>query len=300
MDGIINLYKPQGLTSHDVVARVRRLLKTKKVGHTGTLDPEATGVLPICIGKGTKVVDLLTDKDKSYRCEMTLGVTTTTEDHTGEVVEIRPIDVSTEEIKQAIYSFVGPYSQIPPMYSALKVNGKKLYEYARQGIVIERKARQVFIHEIKILDITLPNKVVFDVTCSKGTYIRTLCVDIGEKLGCGAHMSALERISVGEFNKADSITLEKLEEIVHQQNVEQIIYPIEYLFKEYAKILVKEEANKYLYNGNELLYKNLRKGISLQQDCIYRVYDSTSNFVGIYRCILKENELCIKPVKLFI
>ena len=183
--GIINVYKEKGFTSHDVVAKLRGIVGQKKIGHTGTLDPDATGVLPVCLGKATKLCDLLTDKNKTYEAVLLLGKTTDTQDITGEVLEEKSTEALTEEkVREAIEGFIGDYEQIPPMYSALKVNGKKLYELAREGKVIERKARPVKILDIQILEIDLP-KVRMEVSCSKGTYIRTLCHDIGEKLGCG-------------------------------------------------------------------------------------------------------------------
>ncbi len=179
--GIINVYKEKGFTSHDVVAKLRGIVGQKKIGHTGTLDPDATGVLPVCLGKATKLCDLLTDKNKTYEAVLLLGKTTDTQDITGEVLEEKSTEALTEEkVREAIEGFIGDYEQIPPMYSALKVNGKKLYELAREGKVIERKARPVKILDIQILEIDLP-KVRMEVSCSKGTYIRTLCHDIGEK-----------------------------------------------------------------------------------------------------------------------
>ena len=189
--GIINVYKEKGFTSHDVVAKLRGIVGQKKIGHTGTLDPDATGVLPVCLGKATKLCDLLTDKNKTYEAVLLLGKTTDTQDITGEVLEEKSTEALTEEkVREAIEGFIGDYEQIPPMYSALKVNGKKLYELAREGKVIERKARPVKILDIQILEIDLP-KVRMEVSCSKGTYIRTLCHDIGEKLGCGGCMESL-------------------------------------------------------------------------------------------------------------
>ena len=199
VNGIINVYKEKGYTSFDVVAKLRGIFKQKKIGHTGTLDPDATGVLPVCLGKATKLCDLLTDKNKTYEAVLLLGKTTDTQDITGEVLEEKSTEALTEEkVREAIEGFIGDYEQIPPMYSALKVNGKKLYELAREGKVIERKARPVKILDIQILEIDLP-KVRMEVSCSKGTYILTLCHDIGEKLGCGGCMESLMRTRVSTF-----------------------------------------------------------------------------------------------------
>ena len=206
--GIINVYKEKGFTSHDVVAKLRGIVGQKKIGHTGTLDPDATGVLPVCLGKATKLCDLLTDKDKTYEAVMLLGMTTDTQDVTGRILEERSTETLTaDKVREAIRSFIGDYDQIPPMYSALKVNGKKLYELAREGKVVERKARPVKILDIRIIEMDLP-RVRMEVSCSKGTYIRTLCHDIGEQLGCGGCMESLIRTRVSAFQINDAKTLE--------------------------------------------------------------------------------------------
>ena len=204
MDGIINVYKEAGFTSHDVVAKLRGICRQKKIGHTGTLDPQATGVLPVCLGSATRACEMLTDRTKEYVAELLLGQITDTQDTTGTVLEEREVTVNEEQVREAVNSFVGGYDQIPPMYSALKVNGKKLYELAREGKEVERKARHVDLPAIDILSIDLP-VVKFRVECSKGTYIRSLCADIGEKLGCGGTMKSLVRARVGEFRLADEI-----------------------------------------------------------------------------------------------
>lgn len=197
--GIINVYKEKGFTSHDVVAKLRGIVGQKKIGHTGTLDPDATGVLPVCLGKATKLCDLLTDKDKTYEAVMLLGMTTDTQDITGRILEEKSTETLTaDKVREVIESFIGDYDQIPPMYSALKVNGKKLYELAREGKVVERKARPVKILDIRIIEMDLP-RVRMEVSCSKGTYIRTLCHDIGEQLGCGGCMESLIRTRVSAF-----------------------------------------------------------------------------------------------------
>ena len=197
--GIIVIHKEKGFTSHDVVAKLRGILHMKKIGHTGTLDPDATGVLPVALGKGTKLVDLLTDKEKTYEAVLHLGIDTDTQDMSGTVLEERPVNVTEEEVRKVLKSFVGEQLQVPPMYSALKVNGKKLYELAREGKTVERKARPVCFYEIEPLEFHLP-LVKIRVTCSKGTYIRTLCHDIGEKLGCGGCMEELLRSMVGRYS----------------------------------------------------------------------------------------------------
>ncbi|TCT15048.1 tRNA pseudouridine55 synthase [Natranaerovirga pectinivora] len=297
INGIINVYKEKGYTSHDVVAKLRRILNQRKIGHTGTLDPEAEGVLPICLGKGTKVSGLLTDTDKVYEAVLKLGITTDTQDHTGRILEEKAIEVTQEQIEEVIKSFIGEYHQIPPMYSALKVKGKKLYELAREGIEIERKSRTIFIHYINVLDIK-PSEIKMVVKCSKGTYIRTLCHDIGQKLGCGGHMMALKRTEVGIFNVDQSITLDQIDILMSNNELEDYIYPVQDLFKEYNSTIVKEDQYKYLYNGNKLDIHKLNLTITMEPDEIIRVYDENNQFIGLYQYIVDEKVL--KPIKIFL
>lgn len=212
MDGVLNIYKPQNMTSHDVVAIVRKALQTKKVGHTGTLDPMATGVLPICVGRATKIVDFIQNDKKTYRAEITLGIETDTEDCWGKTIKECPVDVTDEQFSEAIMSFVGEISQVPPMYSALKVNGKKLYELARAGKTVEREARLRTIFDITIESIN-GTKATFSVTCSKGTYIRTLCSDIGKQLNTVAHMSGLERTQSGQFTLESALSIDDVKSL---------------------------------------------------------------------------------------
>ena len=206
MDGILNIYKEKGFTSHDVVAKLRGILRQKKIGHTGTLDPDAEGVLPVCLGCGTKLCDMLTDTDKEYQAQMLLGVTTDTQDVSGTVLSRQEVQVGPEEIRRQVNAFVGPYQQIPPMYSALKVGGQKLCDLARAGKTVERKPRPVKIYSITIHHIE-GTRVNMTVSCSKGTYIRTLCHDIGQALGCGAVLETLVRTRAGIFHVEDSLTL---------------------------------------------------------------------------------------------
>lgn len=207
VNGILNVYKEKGYTSHDVVAKLRGIVGQKKIGHTGTLDPDAEGVLPVCLGRATKVCDMLTEKDKTYEAVLLLGKETDTQDISGTVLRVGETEgLTQEQVKDCVMSFVGEYDQIPPMYSALKVNGKKLYELAREGKTIERKSRKVEIKEIRILEMALP-RVRMEVSCSKGTYIRTLCHDIGEKLGCFGCMESLLRTKVSRFEIESSLKL---------------------------------------------------------------------------------------------
>lgn len=281
--GIINVYKEKGFTSHDVVAKLRGIVGQKKIGHTGTLDPDATGVLPVCLGKATKLCDLLTDKNKTYEAVLLLGKTTDTQDITGEVLEEKSTEALTEEkVREAIEGFIGDYEQIPPMYSALKVNGKKLYELAREGKVIERKARPVKILDIQILEIDLP-KVRMEVSCSKGTYIRTLCHDIGEKLGCGGCMESLIRTRVSTFRIEDAKTLDEIETLKQEGKLAELLVPIDTMFPFYPKITVKDDWKAFAKNGNPLDLKMLKEACGQDEETQVRLYDESGKFIAIYQ-----------------
>lgn len=281
--GILNVYKEKGYTSHDVVAKLRGIVGQKKIGHTGTLDPDATGVLPVCLGKATKVCDLLTDKDKTYRAILRLGLTTDTQDISGKVIEERDPEGLTEEaVREALLSFVGDYEQVPPMYSALKVNGKKLYELAREGKTIERKSRPVHIYEIKIEEMNLP-RVEFTVTCSKGTYIRTLCHDLGEKLGVGGCMEELQRIAVGKFHLRDALTLQEIREMKEEGTLEEILRPVDSVFMQYPKMQVKTAYESLAFNGNPLPQKGVIVYEGAQADQIFRLYTEAGDFLALYK-----------------
>ena len=281
--GIINVYKEKGFTSHDVVAKLRGIVGQKKIGHTGTLDPDATGVLPVCLGKATKLCDLLTDKNKTYEAVLLLGKTTDTQDITGEVLEEKSTEALTEEkVREAIEGFIGDYEQIPPMYSALKVNGKKLYELAREGKVIERKARPVKILDIQILEIDLP-KVRMEVSCSKGTYIRTLCHDRGEKLGCGGCMESLIRTRVSTFRIEDAKTLDEIETLKQEGKLAELLVPIDAMFPFYPKITVKDDWKAFAKNGNPLDLKMLKEACGQDEETQVRLYDESGKFIAIYQ-----------------
>lgn len=287
-NGVINIYKEPGFTSFDVVAKLRGILKQKKIGHTGTLDPDAEGVLVVCLGKATKLCDLLTDKDKSYIATLYLGKTSDTEDATGNILSESEVLASEEEVKDAILSFVGEYSQVPPMYSAIKMQGKKLYELARAGQVVERQPRTVVIHEIEILKMELP-RVVFRVSCGKGTYIRSLCRDIGEKIGCGGLMEHLTRNCVSSkesglsFCLDDALTLNEIERLVKSENLQSVILNIEELFPDFEALYVKETGNKKLLNGNFLLKGDFKEVKETEDGRMYRVYDESGVFKAIYQ-----------------
>ena len=293
MDGMINIWKEEDYTSHDVVAKLRGILKQKKIGHTGTLDPKAQGVLPVCLGKGTKLCDMLADRSKTYEAVLLLGVNTDTEDMTGEILAQHKVEVSEEEVRQAVLSFAGTYEQIPPMYSALKVNGKKLYELAREGKTIERKARTVTISEISIISIELP-RVKFKVDCSKGTYIRSLCRDIGETLGCGGAMESLLRTRVGEFTLEQAVTLREVEQLVANGTIAEKIKPVDAAFAHLPKIIVPELLNKKVDNGNAFSSKEV-EGKMIEGQC--RVYKEDGMFIGIYQYHTKLR--LYQPCKLF-
>lgn len=271
MDGILNLLKPPHMTSHDVVGYLRRLLKTKKVGHTGTLDPMAAGVLPICIGNATKLSQFLLNDSKSYRCELTLGYNTDTQDRWGKVVKESKIDVTENEIIKVFDKFKGQIFQQPPMYSALKYQGKKLYELAREGKTVEREARKVTVHSLNILGIQ-NKKILFDVYCSKGTYVRTLCEDIGNRLNTGGHMSFLLRTSSGRFTLKETVTLEQLHVLQPEEIERSYLFPMDYPLLEMPSVHIKPHSIKYLLNGNNMLDKNILRHDPIQENQYVRVY----------------------------
>ena len=282
MNGIINVLKPPGMTSHDVVYFIRKTLNTKKVGHTGTLDPEAAGVLPICTGKATKVVQFLTDKKKSYRANIKFGAVTDTYDGYGKVIrEAARVDVDPKVLEEVLKGFEGTISQRPPIYSALKVKGKKLYEYAREGKEVEIEERPVEIYELKLVDVMAKDEAMIDVVCSKGTYIRTLCYDIGEALGCGAYMSQLVRLGSSPFAIEDSHTLEEIKAAAQENRLDEIIDTVEILFKDYKSIVIKSSALSSIMNGNPLFGPGILKGFEeLNEGEDISIYGE-DGFIGI-------------------
>lgn len=298
INGIVNVYKEKGYTSHDVVAKMRGIFKIKKIGHTGTLDPDAEGVLPVCIGKATKLVDMITDKDKTYETVLKLGITTDTQDLTGNVLKTAEVTAGFQEIESAIKSFIGGYPQLPPMYSAIKVNGKKLYELARQGKEIERKLRDVIIYDIRILNyLEEEQEVTLSVDCGKGTYIRTLLHDIGEMLGCGGAMKSLVRTAVGNFLIEDALKLQEIEELVREDQMEAHIISVDSILSRYTRVTVGRDFNKLIYNGNSFYPEHLEEAVEPSSDWV-RVYDSEEVFIGIYRFDMEKN--CFLPVKMFL
>ncbi|NLD50123.1 MAG: tRNA pseudouridine(55) synthase TruB [Clostridiaceae bacterium] len=295
MNGILNVLKPAGMTSFDVIGYLRKILKIKKIGHTGTLDPAAVGVLPICIGKATKAIEFLMDKDKIYRAELTLGISTDTQDSTGETISIKDVSVTREQIINATNSFCGKYLQLPPMYSAIKVNGRKLYDLARAGLEVERKEREVEIHFINILSIR-NNRVIFDVGCSKGTYIRTLCSDIGEKLGCGGHMSFLVRTKAGQFSLEDSLTLEEITAFSVEKVLDKRVLGIEKVFDDLSDIILEPADEKRLVNGLSVKLE----GIMDDSLSSVRVYGENNRFLALGDIIPYNGGYFLKSRKLFV
>ena len=300
MDGILPLWKEKGMTSFDCVFKVRRLLQTKKVGHSGTLDPEVDGVLPICVGKATKVVEYLLESNKVYQGEICLGIATETEDAHGEIVKQEAImtPFTTEEIDAMMETFKGEIIQIPPMYSAVKVNGKRLYEYARKGETVERPERRVKIYEFKRTsspvydEASKTQKWKFEVSCSKGTYVRTLAVNLGEKLGVPAHMSQLTRIKSGPFVSEQCVTLSQLEALVEQNQAQSVLRPLEEVFETYPRVDVPEEFITKVKNGAILTTAELPQVI---EPSTFYIEDELIALYGPH----PEKKGLLKPIKMF-
>ena len=295
IDGFINIYKEQGYTSFDVVAKLRGILKQKRIGHTGTLDPMAEGALLVCLGSATKMCDLLTEKNKTYTCTMLLGKTSDTEDVTGKLTDVTDIYPDEQTVIETVMSLVGDYMQIPPMYSAIKVNGKKLYELARAGQVIERQPRPVTIHSIQILSTDLP-RVTFDVSCSKGTYIRSLCRDIGEKLGCGAVMERLIRTEVKGFTIEESLTLDAVEKVRDDGTLMQHVLTTDKLMPDIPELHISAKGEKLLANGNKLSADSFVEN-QIYRDTYVKVYDENGRFAALYEYSDEKRQYV--PFKMF-
>ena len=301
INGVINVYKEPGYTSHDVVAKLRGILKQKKIGHMGTLDPNAVGVLPVCLGKATKLCNLLSEKDKTYTATMLLGTETDTQDTTGQITNQTPeeevMKLSEEKVFDVIKSYIGEYDQIPPMFSAIKIGGGKLYNLARRGEVIERPARHCRIIDITVTKMELP-RVDLHVTCSKGTYIRTLCHDIGKDLGVGGCMEKLVRTKVERFSVEDSITLKQIEEFRDNNTLEDYITPVDEMLENYSKCMVSKGAEKLVYNGNIFTSGNTFLKMNHEDGQIVRVYTSEGEFIGLYK--FNSEKQIYKSVKMFL
>lgn len=297
-NGIINVYKEKGYTSFDVVARMRGICGQKKIGHTGTLDPDAEGVLPVCLGKATKVCDMLTDSDKVYRAVMQLGVETDTQDMTGTILkEADTSGLAEQYVMGAVMQFEGEIFQVPPMYSALKVNGKKLCDLARAGVTVERKARPVTIYKIFVENIELPY-VTMTVSCSKGTYIRTLCHDIGAKLGCGAAMKSLVRLQAAGYRIEDAYKLDALQEFSESGTLKDAVTPIERVFEVYPVLTAKPEFDIMLKNGNKMALQQFQEMIKPESEMKVRVRMSDGRFAAVYE--YREDLGLFRPLKMFL
>ena len=309
INGIINVYKEKGYTSHDVVAKLRGILRQKKIGHTGTLDPEAEGVLPVCLGKATKVCGLLTEKDKVYEAVLLLGRTTDTQDITGTILEEKDAACSVEQVQAVLKMFEGAQTQIPPMYSALKVNGKKLCDLARAGIEVERKPREITVFSIQIKEIALP-RVRMEIHCSKGTYIRTLCHDMGQALGCGGCMESLIRTKATGFELKDAVKLEEIEARVRavrerapqkeldREDLQEFVKNTDWVFLQYPSASVNARFSKFLYNGNSLKPEWLTEWNKEYKQAVLRLYDENQSFAGIYQWDEMRRE--VKPIRIFL
>lgn len=299
MNGILLLIKPTNMTSFDVVAWLRKITGIKKIGHAGTLDPAACGLLPVCIGKATRTLAWFSEFDKVYRVEMVLGITTDTYDKEGYILKENPVKIDNSLIESVISEFTGKIEQTPPMYSAVRVKGKRLYELARKGIEIERKARMVTISHIDILDIKNegPHPVVrFDVKCSKGTYMRSLCNDIGLKLGCGAYMSFLIRTRVGPFALSDAATLEETEKRFKEGDIETLIHAPDIVFNGYPPAILEQSDAKRFMNGARVICFS---GIQAKSGDYIRVYEKPERFIGLGKILFCNGRKVIKPEKLF-
>lgn len=307
MNGILNVLKPAGMTSFDVVGFLRKVTGQKKIGHTGTLDPSAVGVLPVCFGNATGAIEYMIDKDKVYRAELTLGAATDTQDSSGKVIFSRRLEAGDDQVRAVVMSFTGEQQQLPPMYSAVKINGKKLYELARQGETVEREPRKINIYDIKIMriwnepeapehtGIDILKKVLLEVHCSKGTYIRTLCHDIGERLGCGGYMSFLVRIRAGRYELDSALTLEQIKAKASGQCLEESLLPVESVFEELGSIRLNSKET-FKYKNGVLLEVDL-KDDDLKP--LKRVYDNNGVFLGIGEVFYNLQNTCLKTKKFF-
>jgi len=292
--GIININKPSGWTSHDVVAKIRRLTNAK-AGHTGTLDPAARGVLPICLGSATKIADYIMAADKEYIADIIFGAATDTLDAEGAITATAPADFDAARLEAAIAGFRGDIQQLPPMYAAIKVGGKKLYELARQGKSVERQPRQVHISKIDIIETDIPKSAKIRVACSKGTYIRSLCADIGEALGTLAHMGGLIRTRSGNFAIEDTWEIDELVKLAEKGEIARAVMPIDAIFPDYPKVQISPAGQKFLQNGNlvHIRFTDSRNPSSGENAL---VYDAEGKLRGMHQYMEKEGELWLRPL----
>ncbi|MCU6707150.1 tRNA pseudouridine(55) synthase TruB [Paenibacillus sp. J5C_2022] len=301
MDGVLAVWKPEGWTSHDVVAKVRRIVRMKRIGHTGTLDPMVTGVLPLCLGRATRVVEYMQERPKSYEAVLKLGVATDTEDMTGTVLEEQPVTgLSEYTVREVLQRFLGEVEQVPPMYSAVKVDGKRLYELARAGQTVERKARIVRIHDISLLKTELDKnypEIAFAVTCSKGTYIRTLCVDIGKALGVPAAMVKLVRTMSGGLTQADCLTIEQIEALHGSGELDKHLIAPDQAVSHLAEVTLSSQLAEKALRGIKIAARDIVIPEHVQDGDIIRVYDQGRRFVGLFQNDRVNGR--ISPAKIF-
>jgi tRNA pseudouridine55 synthase len=302
MDGILAVWKPEGWTSHDVVAKVRRVLKMKRIGHAGTLDPMVTGVLPLCLGRATRVVEYVQERPKSYEAVLQLGIATDTEDLTGTVIERQSsISVTEDEVRRALSQFLGEIDQVPPMYTSVKVDGKRLYELAREGKTVERKSRKVTIHQIDLIDAQLDldqPRISFSVVCSKGTYIRTLCVDIGKALGVPATMAHLTRTMSGGITKESCLTLEQIEQLQQAGELSGHLIAADEAITHLDRVTIPESLGRLALQGQKVSLSHAVDHTALILDGqLIRLYNDQSSFLGIFQIDLNSN--VFKPIKVF-
>lgn len=294
-DGLIIIDKPAGFTSFDVVAKMRGMLKTRKVGHGGTLDPMATGVLPVFVGRGTKCCDIMPNQNKRYTAAFQLGIVTDTQDSTGTVLEEYPVQVTAAQVEEALKSFTGDIMQVPPMYSAIQIEGKRLYDLARQGIEVERPPRPVTIYHASLLEADeAAGKYVIDVACSKGTYIRTLCHDIGRALGCGAVMTALRRTEAGGFTAAEAVSLEEADALAKTGELYPKILPLERVFASLPPVQLNERQSFLYCNGVPLEISRLDVPEQLAGDV--RVLGSKGQFLGVSTVDREKGQLRLRQL----
>ena len=294
-DGVLLVNKPSGFTSFDVIAKLRGILKERKLGHGGTLDPNVTGILPVFVKKATRACDICPVQDKKYTASFRLGISTDTQDIWGKVVSQKEPERDIEKIKQTILSFIGNQKQLPPMYSAIKVNGKRLYDLAREGIEVERQARDITVYEINFLGKIAEDEYEFDIFCSKGSYVRTICNDIGEKLGCGAAMTSLERTSALGFDLENAHSLDEIQKASDDGEIDKWILPIESVFKPYPQIILNEKQTKMYKNGVALSPDRV---FGIGEDELYRVFGFDKNFIGLGKLNREKEEF--KTYKMFL
>lgn len=300
-EGVLPVYKPAGFTSHDVVAKMRRILKMKRIGHTGTLDPQVTGVLPLCLGRATRVVEYMQELPKEYLATLRLGLATDTEDLTGEVIERSEsaVEVTQDQVRQVLEKFLGTISQVPPMYSAVKVDGKRLYELAREGKTVERKSREVTIYELELIGMEVSDgttDISFRALCSKGTYIRTLCVDIGRELGFPSTMVKLERTISAGIGADHCLRIEEVERRMAEGTLAEALIPVDEAISSIPAHKVAEEQTKGALQGQKLSARLLEPPV--EKPGLPRLYAQDGTFLGIFE--RDELKPTVRAVKVFL